>query len=254
MSDISIQLDLNGGFRGRNITPDGLRRLPGLMVKELNSTMKLTAQYVLGYLRHKFEAMYREKPRNQNYLNADPRLLKQRLAAAYISEVKRNKDEIIVDMFDYRFAEAVTRNEGWRTGSVGWFKFFADAHAGRAHGSTRFGFISHRLAMDLAEKCADKYIHDEGKKLEWLGDMDRAFKGKHDDPDDDKNGIMVDLDKPLFFRFPDFGKAGKFTHRHHGFHSWPALPETQRWMADREGQVIKDIVAAMNRAAEQVMT
>lgn len=250
MNEIKIELTVPGKFTKRRVSPQGIAALRTNLRKEITTSMMQVESEIKGRLVFHFNRMIRERPRNPNYRNGSSEMLQSRMIKAYLPKLVVGHDEIKLFMFNLTYMDAVTRNEGKKTRNQGWFGRFADGHSGRKHGSLEWGFIRYDFAMELAHSAAERFISDPAERMSWLQEMADVFQGRHLG---DENGIMVHLDRPLFFKIPQFGKAGEFVARHIGYKSWPAAEMTAREIARSNSSVMKIIKGAVNRAAERTM-
>lgn len=231
---------------GIQVNPAQLARLPALVYQEMYASMMSLGKTLELDLKFYFAKMIHERRRNPDYEKGRSELLWSRMQRAFVHEVQGDPNLLKLVVFDVDAVDQATRNEGYNTRNKGWAMRFIDGHEGRRHGGEGWGFIDHDFAMKLAKECADKFISDPNKKAEWLMQMDHVFRGRHGE------GLMVRLDAPLFFMFPDFGKGKDYVNQHPGFFSWPAIGFVGQEMTKRNGWVADEIQAAFDRAVARL--
>lgn len=244
MSDIKFILNTHGHSSrgGIVVSPSQLARLPSLAFQEIYSALNTMGKTLNLDLKFYFYKMIHERPRNAEYNKGRPELLLNRMMNAFMYEVQGDANLLRLVVFNVDMLDMATRDEGYNTHGRGWAMRFIDGHEGRRHGGEGWGFIEHDYAMKLAKECANEFISTERKKEVWLTEIDHVFKGRHGE------GIMVRLDKPLFFMFPKFGLAKKFVNQHPGFMSWPAIGLVGQEMTRRDGWVADELQDALDRA------
>jgi hypothetical protein len=104
----------------------------------------------------------------------------------------------------------------------GWFALFEHGGVGYHHGSEKYGFIVIERAVELAEGAADLYEMPDNQKADFVAYVQEVFAGRHGE------GIMVELDQPLFFAYPDYGTARDLgVSPHGGFKPWNTIIDTE---------------------------
>ncbi len=238
----------------RRIAPRAIYNLPTVLEEEINTEFKKLGTAMLAEIKMAFQIAIRRgqgfRARNSAYKGARPTLLMQRMLPAMVAKMfKEDADTMSLLIFDLARMDKETRGEGRKTHSRGWFLRFTDDHQGRRHGSMKFGFCSLALAKRLAERCIAMMNLGSAEAAEFKAYVARVFKGKHNEGDSE-DGIMVELSKPLFFAYPQFGKPRKHGIRPHpGFRSWPVW-DRAREMATKnhfKGMLEAALTRAFNR-------
>lgn len=255
--------------RGRRYEadPEGLIRAPAMIHAALADALEVYADDIAADLLNRYTAILRGSRRR-----ADGRMLIDAIRQAMDTLVKRNTKSLRMQVFHYRHVERATRNDGQGTESVGWFAFFEDGHRGLDHGSDQWTFLSLYGdtetvgAMDLAERCARELDLPSDERSEFLAYVKEHFAGKYGE------GIMVNLDRPLFFKYPRWPedpdriftpegeevRSQQFTPAravlgglgHPGFEAWNILEQTRRDHFGRGGRIPPKLAGVLRGAVE----
>jgi hypothetical protein len=237
----------------RPVSLDGINKLPALVREEVNGALKEVADNLLKEIQMAFHVAIRGgegfRKRNAAYKGSSPMVLMQRMVPALTKQLISDKQMLGVLVFDLSYMDRITRGEGKKTWTRGWFLRFVDEHPGYKHGSRDWGFLPQSHARRLAEQCISMMRLDREKANALRQLVEQKFKGRHDEGEDE-DGIMVKLDKPLFFEYPQFGKAEKYVRFHPGYFSWNIFSQAERTL---QGDTVKDmLVAAIERAFERL--
>lgn len=237
----------------RPISLDGIAKLPKLFEREVNVALDGIADLLLAEIKFGFHKMIREgrgfRARNSSYPGASPITLMRRMIPALTRKLFNDGEAMGVLIFDLARMDRATQNEGRKTGSRGWFMKFVDGHEGRRHGSQEWGFLSLQHAKRLAEQCIVQQNLGKEAAAELRQLVATKFKGKHNEGDEE-DGIMVNLKKSLFFRWPEFGKASKYVRPHPGYYGWPVFDDVTRTL---RGEKVKDaLTSAIERAFQRL--
>jgi hypothetical protein len=154
--------------------------------------------------------------------------LREKLIRALKHKVQRNTSEVWLNVFELAAMDKATQGQGKGTETAGWFLFFEDGHEGRKHWSAKWQWVTLERAMRHAENAADMGNMKGPDRVQFLNKMKRVFAGRLGE------GIMVRLDRPLFFEFPQYGMGpdgksrasnvlGKYGHK--GFEGWNVLAQ-----------------------------
>jgi hypothetical protein len=247
---VTVHLDTAGGFRrGRVISPENLLNLPNVIRNNLAEGMKsfgsdMIANLIQGYVR-----AIRVRPRIEG------EHLLERLKSAMTMSVNTPQREVWIGVFELSVIDKLTRNEGQETEQQGWFINLEDGHGDeQKHGSKDFYFIELDYAVLLAEEAADEMHLEAGDRAKFVADVNDRFKGRHGE------GIMIKLDEPLFWEYPQFGalpgnngrgKARNIVGNrgHPGYAALDVLDE----VGLKSRQAMKDIgYSAVNEAAKSL--
>lgn len=213
---VQVHLELDGQDTGRLVDLNKLPRLAGYLDTSLVRSVKQIQKELRKKVLDGYRKLFYERPRTEG-----EHLRRRLLKALAIQSVTSDSDSIEMLLFDLDMINRLTMNEGRGTEKTGWFFFFEDGHVGRAHGGrrTQHAFIPLKVAIMLAEEAADWKNLNQSEKADFLVDMRKAFQGRHGE------GIMVDLDDTVFYRYPEFGtwRDRGFTQTHPGYEAWNYL-------------------------------
>lgn len=217
MNDAFIEFTMDVGGRSVPIDPGKLSLIGDIYMQEIEKALDRAGKVYLKALRRKMYTEIRQRPR----IEGQP--LMRRLASAMKISLTNTSSpgapgELHLGVFDWNAIQKATSRPGDDIGMPGWFSLFEDGHEGFDHGSDKFGFIEVDRAVELAERVAELYRMPDGQKDEFVDYVRDAFAGRHGE------GIMVELNQPLFFAYPDYGTARDLgVSPHGGFKAWNTI-------------------------------
>ena len=180
-----------GDGHWQKIGPETFRRLPELFSEELEKVLREAAVKLEVQLRTLYAVTVRERPRNEG------EHLKEIIFKAITSAVGRSGEVVDLGVFNLSFAEEATHNETFGTAQSR-RSLFAIMEEG-SDPSLTHGFIALDEALHLARAAAAEAHLPEEQLGEFLAYVQEQFAGRHGE------GIMVEVTRPLFYRFPEFG-------------------------------------------------
>ncbi len=206
-SDVQVELSVDDGRTFRPVTRRQLLSVGRILLTETRKQLDVVAKIVIESLRVAYLQHARQR------IDGEPQLMEKLRTAL------RYKLEYIGDgenrEFEMRAFDLEQARQKTRAGSSSWFDMHEDGHRGRKYGSRLYGFLKLQLAIDLASQCSDRFKLDEGDRAEFLNYVREHMAGKHGE------GIMVLIDKPLFFKYRDFGTPLEHgVGLHPGFTAW----------------------------------
>jgi hypothetical protein len=251
MDLVNVYLDTTGGSRkSRLIDPEKLLKLPDVIRRNVEDGIRKMGQDVLDDLRFGYARAIRERPRREG------QHLMQRLMNALNMTVRTPQRDVWVGVFELSVIDRLTRNEGRGTQDKGWFLNLEDGRGEeRKHGSKYFAFVELEWAVKLAEEAADRMKLQPTERANFLLDVGEKFKGRHGE------GIMVNLEEPLFFQYPNYGhvpgdehgrgKARNLIGRH-GHPGYPALDVLEKVSRDYTKEMKEVATRALEKAAQSL--
>ena len=195
-------------------SPEQIRVLGRLLMRNVYVQMGTVAEKLTVKLMAAYAAHARDR------LIGQP--LAERLQQALYGEVEyvygggtTDAPPVRLQYFDLALMRRLTSTPEDKIGEPGWFNLFEDGGQDREHGSSKFGFAPLGFAIKTASELSKVEGMGKDERAQFLSRIAVAFRGKHG------QGIMVELDKPLFFEFPDgptAEEAGVIGHP--GFEHW----------------------------------
>jgi hypothetical protein len=209
--DLKVRMTLGDG-QVANVRLAALEKLPQFLEEEIDKVMVAAAERIESSLRDLYERVIRERPRKEG------ESLKKVVMDSLHHMVDSVGGVVQVGVLDEGEAESRTSGEAFGTDVRGLFHILEEGFGP----SEEWGFCPLDLAKDLASKAAEEGGHTPQQIKEFVNEISEKFSGRHGD------GIMVDVTKPLFFKFPDFGtplEHGILPHG--GWEGWHVL-DTQK--------------------------
>lgn len=215
MTDSPLRFTLTSGTNTTEVSAAGIssfqRILTRNLVLEFNAVAeKIISQMALAYRRHEREA-------DAGAASSSRPSITERLSDALVYHVKQSAAQgtINLQLFNLHAADIGTSQQQWGDPATGWFDLVEDGHAGLDHGSTAYGFVSIELAAIKVEECIEQEGIEAQEAQSFRTYVGHKFAGKYG------MGIMTALDRPLFFKYPDFGTASQHgVEPHPGFTAW----------------------------------
>jgi hypothetical protein len=210
---LNMKLSMFGSPPGRMVSVNSLLQLPVILAEEVESALIKISTTVLTEI----ERLYLTVSQPGTRYDGTPTLA-SRLKLALTREVATAGAGIISEVEMATFSvETIRRLTGNREEGepvYGWFSLREDGSSSRRHGSNIYGFLSVEHATSLAEHMGSMGLSSE-KVAELKQHIVENMSGRHGE------GIMVKLDEPTFFSYPEFGTAAENGVKPHpGFISW----------------------------------
>jgi hypothetical protein len=189
MSDSGVKVRIVAGGNPTAVSLESLERLPEILEEEIDKVMVAAGERIESNLRELYERVIRERPRKEG------ESLKKVVLESLHHMVDKVGGVVKVGVFDEGEAEANTSGQEFGADGRGLFHILEEGYGP----SEEWGFCPLDLAQDLARKAAEEGGHNPQQVQAFVDEITEKFSGRHGD------GIMVDVAKPLFFKFPDFG-------------------------------------------------
>ncbi|MCL2641674.1 MAG: hypothetical protein FWD53_12570 [Phycisphaerales bacterium] len=199
-------MDFGDGKGFRLINACALERLPNIFEEEVAKVLHQAAEIMVGQIWSMYQAVIRERPRKEGTPIKDViyRALQQQVAIA--------GPVIEMDVFNLEYARRETQGPEWGKSTRSIFEALEEGYSVRHP----WGFMPLDLANHLAERAS--FMLSESKRAAFKARIAEAFAGRHGE------GIMVLVDKPLFYETPDFGTPLEFgILPHSGWEGWHVL-------------------------------
>lgn len=233
---LKVYVDTRGGsVKRKEVDADKIRQLPEKIRTSIAGRMVTLAENLLDDLWWGYLKAIRVRPRLEGEHLLD------RLRKAMQKTVNSPERQVWVGMFELGMLDRMTRNEGRSTQDKGWFMNLEDGHGDTPrHGSKDWAYVDLDRAVELADDAANHLKLDATRRAKFVADVKEKFAGRHG------NGIMVQLDEPLFFDFPEYGrdpgqKFGRGKARNivgrHGHPGYPALDVMPRVAKDWQKEI-----------------
>ena len=187
-----FEMDFGDGKGFREVSLNVLEKIPDLFDEELTKVLQQAAEVMLQDLWAMFRSVVRNRPR------VEGANIKDVIVKALEQEITRVGPVIALGVFNLELARQETSGPEWdiKRGSV--FEALEEGYEVRYP----WGFMPKKLAERLAEEAAQ--MLPEGQRLDFKVRISNAFFGRHGD------GIMVNVEEPLFFEVPEFGTPLEF--------------------------------------------
>ena len=235
-----LSITLTGNGSTTPLDPAALGRFNQIFLAAFRIEMRELASQVLDKLHSAYEVHDIHER-----VDGGPGLM-ERLAGAFESHIDAGPNHFEMGIFDLEEAFQGTSQEEYGDPEYpGFFALVEDGHTGEEHGSELYGFVTLEFALSKAEYLIASFNLDPDAAENFRNYVTTKFAGKYG------TGIMVLIDRPLFFEFPQFGKASKHGIRPHpGYTAWNIL----RNMQQRTGKTLftQAFENAMRRTRHQL--
>jgi hypothetical protein len=203
---------------GKPIALTALEDMAKIVMEEIEVELGKLAPVMIADLRHLYQAQLREAPRREG------KPLQQVILESMLSQVSQSQYEAELGVFDIGRAASQTRGPAYHTkGFWSLFDLLEEGRHGLVPASRTWAFISRARAMRIAEAAVQwargRLGWDDARARSFLTQIWKRFRGNTIGTPDEE-GIMVQLDQPLFFQLPAWGgdpnepqvrRAGEFT-------------------------------------------
>ncbi len=215
-NNVFITLDTGVGSPVR-MDDRKLRRVGQILRDSVIKELQDVTNRILQTLREQYRVHDRERIRGP--------MLSENLKKALVSAVIVNRTDqfgsgdVALAAFDLDRIRELTADVD--PAGVSWWEFFEPdrKRSGDGHGSSAYGFVWLDQAVGLAYECGQQLGLGPKYTEALAAYVKENFKGKHGE------GIMVELGRPLFGKYPEFGNASKHVDPHPGFEAWNILAE-----------------------------
>jgi len=210
-SDISVSLVVGG--QTMPVNGARMRQVGRVMMQFLKFELEKIAAEMVARLRRLYQVHKRQR------IDGEPSLQERLAHALYQETVLIDRGggvpDVQMSLFNLEQVYRRTSNRGKGDPAYpGWFALFESGYQGRMGESRVYGFLPLGQALALAQQAGERLNLDAGDKQNLLQYVQDRMAGKHGE------GIMVALHEPLFFAYPEFGRAEKFVEPHEGFNAW----------------------------------
>lgn len=185
-------MDFGDGRGFREVSVNVLEKIPDIFQQEVTKVFNEAADIMLKDIWASYRTVVRAHPRVAGESIRDV------IVRALEKEVVQVGPVVQLGVFNLELAREETSGEEWdiKRGSV--FEALEEGY------ETKYpwGFMPKKFAEKLADRAA--LFLPEGQRLEFKIRISNAFFGRHGD------GIMVNVEEPLFFDVPEFGTSLEF--------------------------------------------
>lgn len=200
---------------GHAVTPRVFSRIKQAVRNELHKGMHMLAQEMVEALLDDYKKILR------THRSSGDSYLREAIFEAIEGQMESSADSIGVGVFDIGKAKRMTKYKSPFGQEYDVFSLYESSRESptnkRVYRSRKFGFMPKEYADKLADLAIRRLELNAEEQLMIKFTVDNDMDGKSGD------GIMVRLDEPLFFDFPEFGDAGTFVDPHKGFYEWNVL-------------------------------
>lgn len=213
--DIEFLWSFRGGSNPIPVTAAGVRQIGRTLFVEMRKELREVANELMLELKRAYAAH-----RGPGRLDGERELADKIISALHFTVHYLHGDpsqmpELFMGVLNLQVVRAATGETLPSGRFVSVYDLVEDGHTGLQHGSRWYGFLPIESARQLAMQCAAELHLPQDRANKLLKYVDEKFQGKYG------RGIMVKLEDPLFYGFPEFGTALEHgVEPHPGFTAW----------------------------------